>query len=1791
MTMHAAVRRISPRRSLVLLVVIAVAVAAAMVVLTRQADAAITTAFARRFETNTNGAIILRGNANLVCPTSDPDCATGQNGTNATATRLDNNYYLMQDNDTDSDPATFNESSANISLPAGSTVLWAGLYWSADTSQGSNSTGAVARSAVDKDKVIFRTPAAPSTTSTVTADQVFVTNTSIYQGFKDVTTTVAGAGNGVYTVANIQAGTGKDRYAGWSLVIAYHNAAERLHNLHVWDGFGVVKSGTASDSTVDIPVSGFQAPSSGTVHTTVGTVVYEGDRGKTGDALQISGDGGSTFTTMSDSLHPADNYFDSRVSEDNANVTSRSPANDNLMGVDVDRFDATGTIPHNSTSATLRLTTSNETFYPGVVTFTTDMFAPDVVTTPTGVDLNGGTLVPGDILEYTIDVENKGDDTADNVVITDAIPTHTTYVPGSATAGGTLSGGVVSWNLGSMAPAATRQVKFQVRVDNDTPANYAVVNASNSSFDAHSSAGVSATGPAATTTNTVLQPTADLGVALTGSTAIVQRATSPNTVNYTATVTNNGSDMEPAPQVVYTLPTGVTAVVASLPSNCAISGNTVTCTLTAINANSTGSVVLPVSVDATAAAHPVVSVQASGSGSDTAQGNNTDTTTLAVNTAPVANDDTSPVTTTPTNTPVSIDVRANDTDADGAVSALTPQIVQQPTNGTAAVQADGTVLYTPANGWTGADSFTYRVQDGQQGWSSPATVSVFTSNAAPVANPDNYATTNNTPKTVSPMANDTDANNQARHMVSVGQPQAGAGSTVLNPDGTVTYDPGLSFRGTATFTYVVADTQNAQSTGTVTVTVANAAPVAVNDTDSVAYRGTVDVDVLHNDTDNNGDALTITGVGAAAHGGTVTPQNGKITYTAPTGFSGNDTFTYTISDGHSGTATATVTVTVGNAVPVATAHSVSTGTNTAAQIPVLTYASDANSTDTLTVAGLGTPTQGGTVVLNPNGTVTYTPPTGYAGPDSFTYTVSDGHPGGTATNTISVTVDNAPPTAGADSFTVPGGVATTVAPLTNDHDANTADHLTITIDTPPTHGTATVNPDGTVTYTPTPGYLGPDSFHYTVSDGHPGGTAGATASFSVVNLAPTANPDATSTDTDTAVTVTVLANDTDPNGDALHVTATTPPSHGQITLNANNTITYTPAAGFFGTDTFTYTASDPSGLDSTAVVTITVRDAAPIAVDDHFVARPGVDETLPVLGNDTDPNTGQAISVTSVGTASHGTVTLNPDGTVTYRTNATSGTDSFTYVLTDDEGLTDTATVTITIDAAPTAAADVVPTASNTAVTIPVLANDTDPESQTLTLVSVTNPGHGTAVVIGNQVRYTPANGFYGADTFSYTVRDTAGNLVTGQVTVNVAPPAADTSTAVLAGHSVDVTVTSDPHLTLSAVGTPQHGTATIVNGKVRYTPATGFVGTDTFTYTVRDPNGGTSTATVTVTVSDGKPVAVADKRTTPYQKAVTIKVLDNDLDPNGGLTVTTVGTADHGTVTFTGTEVVFTPAAGFSGDATFTYTATDVDGNTTTADVTVTVGTAPAVPDKSVTAKPGSPVRIKLPTTDKNGKPVTIKSVGEAEHGTVKLNSDGTVTYTPEKGFAGIDSFTYEVVDEDGNVAMASIEVKVAGANKAPVAKNDKVSVVAGGSIVIKPMTNDSDPDGDKTSITKISKPRHGTAVLNANGTVTYAPKDGYAGGTDSFTYTLSDGHGGTTTATVTITITAAASGGGSGGGSGSLPVTGPNVISLAVTGILVLLLGGAMVAFGQNGVPVPVLLIGRGPGRHRPGRHRPLS
>ena len=327
--------------------------------------------------------------------------------------------------DADSDPATtIDSSSATLSLPAPATLLFAGLYFGAATTAGTG--GQAAPSPAQRNTVKFKVPGAASyaTLTAGTLDTGSSDTAGRYQGFVNVTDLVAAAGSGVYWVGDVQAGTGLDRYAGWALVVVYRDPSQPARNLTVFDGYASVTSGIPP---VSIPLSDFRTPPSGPVRTTVGVVAYEGDLGTSGDSLALN------QTTLSDAANPANNFFNSSITSGGVPFTVKNPNFVNQLGFDSNMVAANGVLPNGATSATITLKTSSDQYFPGVVTFATDLFAPSVQMTKAVANLThpGGPNERGDRLRYTVAVTNSGQDGARDLVARDPIPVGATYVPGT----------------------------------------------------------------------------------------------------------------------------------------------------------------------------------------------------------------------------------------------------------------------------------------------------------------------------------------------------------------------------------------------------------------------------------------------------------------------------------------------------------------------------------------------------------------------------------------------------------------------------------------------------------------------------------------------------------------------------------------------------------------------------------------------------------------------------------------------------------------------------------------------------------------------------------------------------------------------------------------------------------------------------------------------------------------------------------------------------------------------------------------------------------------------------------------------------------------------------------------------------------------------------------------------------------------------------------------------------------------------------------------------------------------
>ncbi|NDC62816.1 MAG: DUF11 domain-containing protein [Planctomycetia bacterium] len=401
---------------------------------------ALAVTFLPRFSTNAPGDITFASNTLMTALVGQPGNATqvanAQNGTGSDASVWNDDFWNMQYINIDPSGGTFNSSSATLAIPAGADVLFAGLYY------GSRTNTAVTDDILRT--VRFKGPGDASyATFTGAAGPHQVTllgkvvggvsnlpdNVQTYGAFVDVTDLVQTRGQGTYTVANVKGDPGIiNHFAGWSLVVAYEDPAASLRNLTVFDGFADV---SAANPSVAVNVNGFTAPPLGPVKANLGFVAYEGDLGITGDTASF--DGGLGSTTLSNGTNPVNNFFNSSISTNGVTLTNKNPNYKNQLGFDADIIAIDGLIANGATSATLTLTSTQDQYYPGVVTSAIDLYAPKISVDKSVSDLNGGIVEPGDTLRYTIVVANDAAafDTAANVLLNDGIPAFTAYKPNS----------------------------------------------------------------------------------------------------------------------------------------------------------------------------------------------------------------------------------------------------------------------------------------------------------------------------------------------------------------------------------------------------------------------------------------------------------------------------------------------------------------------------------------------------------------------------------------------------------------------------------------------------------------------------------------------------------------------------------------------------------------------------------------------------------------------------------------------------------------------------------------------------------------------------------------------------------------------------------------------------------------------------------------------------------------------------------------------------------------------------------------------------------------------------------------------------------------------------------------------------------------------------------------------------------------------------------------------------------------------------------------------------------------
>ncbi|MFP5478009.1 MAG: Ig-like domain-containing protein, partial [Gammaproteobacteria bacterium] len=906
----------------------------------------------------------------------------------------------------------------------------------------------------------------------------------------------------------------------------------------------------------------------------------------------------------------------------------------------------------------------------------------------------------------------------------------------------------------------------------------------------------------------------------------------------------------------------------------------------------------------------------------------------------------------------------------------------------------------------------------------------------------------------------------------------------LNGDGTLTYTPNKDYNGNLSFTYTATDGRTpVTATVNVEVTPVNDAPKAVDDAVNTAEDTPISIPVLRNDTDVDGDTLSIIGFTQPSHGTVTLGADGNPVYTPSLDYNGADSFTYTISDGNGGTSTATVSITVGgvNDAPVAVADTNITSEDLVLKVGTVggVLANDRDEDgDTLSVVKVGfngtsvdagNPIQGqwGTLTINADGSYTYAPNAaaqglddGESARDVFSYTVTDPS-GATSTTTLTLTVTGAndAPVAVDDSATTPEDTAVTVSVLTNDTDVD-GEALTVTqIDGKAAtvgqaiaveHGTATLNANGTITFNPDAGYNGPASFTYTVSDGTARDVATVNIVVDSVNDPPNALDNVVTGFEDAPLTFDPRSNDVDPDGDALTITAINGQpitvgkpvalADGLLSLNTDGTLTFTPNKDFNGKVDFQYTVDDGRGGTDTAKVTMNITP----------VNDPPVPTDVPnVPGQSFDPTTKNYSLVTPEDTPISGKVAA------------------------------------------------------------------TDVDGDTLAFAKSSDPAHGTVTVNADgSYTYTPSQDYNGKDSFTVTVSDGNGGTATSTVFITVTP-VNDAPTA----PNYSLTTPEDTPISGKVVGSdvdgdtlgytkgsdPKNGTVVVnADGSYTYTPGKDYNGSDSFTVTVSDGNGGTATSTVTigVTPTNDAPTVPNYELTTQEDKPVSGKVVGSDVDGDT-LSYTKGSDPAHGSVTVNADGTfTYNPGKDYNGSDSFTVTVSDGKGGTATSTVTIgidPVNDNPVLPTSYAVSTPeDTPVTGKVVATDVDGDNLSYAKGSNPAHGTVVVNADGSYTYTPTKDYAGNDSFTVTVSDGAGGTATTTVNVAIAPVADTPAVTVDLGTPVAT-QVTVTSQNAGSTDQGFKVTATKLDGTPGTISFINGGGVVGFGVAGAASNGADT--------------------------------------------------------------------------------------------
>ncbi|WP_236556142.1 tandem-95 repeat protein [Vibrio parahaemolyticus] len=1129
-----------------------------------------------------------------------------------------------------------------------------------------------------------------------------------------------------------------------------------------------------------------------------------------------------------------------------------------------------------------------------------------------------------------------------------------------------------------------------------------------------------------------------------------------------------------------------------------------------------------------------------------------------VNDAPVAKDD---IATTQEDTAVTIDVLPNDSDVDGDKLSIQSATVPEAQGKVEIV--DGKLVFTPAENFNGDAEITYTVTDGQLTDEAKVTVTVNPVDDAPTIKVDavesiteDAVSTDTVVATLTVRDTDTPEdqltvsleNNSNGYFVLVGDEVklTQAGVDAVNNDELNLKD--------LTISASVSDGVNptANDSDSLIVNRVNDAPTIKVDavesiTEDAVSTDTVVATLTVRDTDTPEDQLTVSLENNSNGYFVLVGNEVKLTQAGVDAVNNDElnlkdlTISASVSDGVNPTASDSDSLIVNRVNDAPTVENAIADQELSEDFA--TYTIDLNDAFKDSDSALNFSVSGNSNVLVSieNGIATISPTADWNGSETLTFTATDPS-GESISQTVNFTVA---PVADivADKATVVEDTPTIIKVLGNDTFEDDGKVVSLDTNNGPANGTVSVNPDGSVTYTPNDNYVGKDTFTYVVTSGGVSESTTVTVNVTPVNDAPVAKDDIATTQEDTAVTIDVLSNDTDVDGDKLSIqSATVPEAQGKVEI-VDGKLVFTPAENFNGHAEITYTVTDGALTDQATVkVTVNAVNDTPVVesnIADQALAEDFTPYTIDLntAFSDVDNVDGE-LTFSVSGNSNIQVAIVNGIATIT-PTADWNGSEALTFTATDPSGESVSQTVNFTVAPVVDIEADSTNVVEDTPTIINVLGNDTfEGKDKVVSLDAENGPKNGTVIVNNDgTVTYTPNDNYVGKDTFTYIVTS-GGVSESTTVEVNVTP-VNDTPVAKddIATTQEDTAVTIDvlpndsdvdgDKLSIESASVPkEQGTVEVVNGKLVFTPAENFNGDAEITYTVTD-GALTDQATVKVTVNavNDTPVVesnVADQTLaedfTPY--TIDLNTVFSDVDNvDGELKFSVSGNSNIQVAIVNGIATI-TPTADWNGSETLTFTATDPSGESVsqTVDFTVTP-VADIVADKATVVE-DTPTIIKVLGNDAfegDDKVVSLDAENGPKNGTVIVNNDGTVTYTPDDNYVGKDTFTY-IVTSGGVSESTTVEVNVTPVNDAPVAKDDIATTQEDTAVTIDVLPNDSDVDGDKLSIQSATVPEAQGKVEIVEGKLVFTPTENFNGDAE-ITYTVTDGSL-TDQAKVTVTV-----------------------------------------------------------------------